>query len=90
MYQISQGKIFLEKPDITSNIGFFQHFLALFDTSNTRCNHSGIKLELSGYFYHKKHFIQKYFLKMNQKCPSDLCALVTSPMYLQVVVVVVV
>ena len=41
MYQISQGKIFLEKPDITPNCGFFQHFLALFDTLTTRCNHSG-------------------------------------------------
>ena len=52
MYQISQGKFFLEKPDITPNCGFFQHFLALFDTFTTRCNHSGIKFEFSGYFYH--------------------------------------
>jgi hypothetical protein len=44
MYQISQGKIFSEKPGITPNCGFFQHFLALFDT--------GIKFEFSGYFYH--------------------------------------
>ena len=52
MYQIVQGKIFSEKTDITPNFGFFQHFLALFDTFTTRCNHSGIKFEFSGYFYH--------------------------------------
>ena len=52
MYQISQGKNFSEKPDITPNCGFFQNFLALFDTFTTRYNHSGIKFEFSGYFYH--------------------------------------
>ena len=51
MYQISQGKIFLEKPGISPNCGFFQHFLALFDTFTTRCNHSGINFKFSGYFY---------------------------------------
>ena len=52
MYQISQGKKNSEKPDVTPNCGFFQHLLALFDTFTTRCNHSGIKFEFSGYFYH--------------------------------------
>ena len=51
MYQISQAKNFLEKPGITPNFGFFQLFLALFDTFITRCIHSGIKFEFSGYFY---------------------------------------
>ena len=65
MYQISQGNFFLEKPDITPNCGFFQHFLALFDAFITRYNHSAIKFEFSGYFYPYKHYIQKSFLKMN-------------------------
>ena len=51
MYQISQDKFFLEKLGKSPILGFFQNFLALFDTFNTRCNHSGIKLEFSGYFY---------------------------------------
>ena len=57
MYQISQGKHFLEKLGISPNCGFFQHFLALFDTFTTRCNHSGIKFKFFAYFYPYKHFI---------------------------------
>ena len=76
MFQISQGKKISEKPDISPNCGFFQHFLALFDTFTTRCNHSGIKFKFFDYFYPYKHFILKSVLKMNQKCPSDLCAMV--------------
>ena len=38
MYQISQATIFSEKPGITPNCGFFQHFLALFDTFTQREN----------------------------------------------------
>jgi hypothetical protein len=30
MYQISQGKFFLEKPDITPNCGFFPEFFGPF------------------------------------------------------------
>jgi hypothetical protein len=54
---------------------FFRHFLAFFDTFTNRYNHSDIKLKFSDYFYSYKHFIKKSFLKMIQKCPSDLCAL---------------
>ena len=79
MYQIRQGKIFLEKPGISPSFGFFQHFLALFDTFATRYDRSDIKFEFSGYFYPYEHFIKKYFLKNIQKCPSDLCAL--SPIF---------
>ena len=78
MYQISQGKHFLKKLGISPNCGFFLHFSALFDTFTTRYNDSDIKLKFSGYFYPYKHFIKKSFLKMNQKCPFDLCALLTS------------
>jgi hypothetical protein len=75
-YQISQGKFFFEKPGISPNCGFFQHFLAPFDTFTTRYDQLDIKFEFPGYFYSYKHFIQKSFLKIIQKCPSDLCGLV--------------
>ena len=55
-------------------MAFFDNFLAFFDTFTTRYNDSDMKLKFSGYFYSYKRFIQKSFLKMNQKCPSDLCA----------------
>ena len=64
-----------KKTGISPICGFFQNFLALFDTFTTRYNHSDIKFEFSGYFYPYQRFIQKSFLKMNQKCTSDLCAL---------------
>ena len=54
MYQISQGKNFLEKLGISPNCGCFQKILALFDTFT---NHSGIKFKFFGYFYPYKHFI---------------------------------
>ena len=73
MYQISQGKIFLEKPGISPSCGFFQYCLAPFDTFTTRCDHSHIKFKFSGYFYIYKQFIQNFFLKMIKKCPFDLC-----------------
>ena len=57
MYQISQGKFFFEKPGISPSCGFFQQFLALFDTYTTRYDHSGIQFEFSDYFYPYKHFI---------------------------------
>ena len=56
MYQISQGKHFLEKPGISPSCGFFQHFLTLFDPFTTRYDHSDIKFEFSGYFYPYGHF----------------------------------
>ena len=57
MYQISQGKKKLEKPGKSPSCGFFQYFLAPFDTFTTRYDHSHIKFEFSGYFYLYKHFI---------------------------------
>ena len=57
MYQISQGKKILEKPGISPSCGFFQYFLAPFDTFTTRYDHSHIKFEFSGYFYLYKHSI---------------------------------
>ena len=56
MYQISQGKFFLEKPGKSPICGFFQKFLDPFDTFTTRYNHSDIKFEFSGYFYPYEHF----------------------------------
>jgi hypothetical protein len=61
MFQISQGKIFSEKPDMSLNCGFFQHFLALFDTFTTRCNHSGIKFEFSVFFIIKNTLFKNIF-----------------------------
>ena len=57
MYQMSQAKIKFEKQGKSLICGFFQHFLALFDTFTTRYDHSDIKFEFSGYLYPYKHFI---------------------------------
>ena len=65
MFQISQGKKFSEKPDISPNCGFFQNFLALFDTFTTRYSNSGIKFKFSDQFQYIKHYILKKFLKIN-------------------------
>ena len=65
MYQISQSKKISEKSGITPNCGFFQHFLALFDTFTTRYSHSDINFEFSDQFQYIKHFISKKFFKMN-------------------------
>ena len=65
MYQISQGKKFSEKPGVTPNCVFFQHFLALFDTFTTRYSHTDIKFEFSDQFQCIKHNIEKKFLKIN-------------------------
>ena len=54
MYQISQDNLFLEK---SGKSGFFQNFLAPFDTFTTRYNHSDIKFEFSDYFYPYDNFI---------------------------------
>ena len=56
MYQISQDNLFLEKLGKSPILGFFQNFLAPFDTYFTRYNHSDIKFEFSGYFYPYEHF----------------------------------
>ena len=65
MYQISQGNFFFKKTDISPICGFFQNFLALFDTFTTRYSNSGIKFKFSDQFQYIKHFISKKFLKMN-------------------------
>ena len=65
MYQISQGNSFFQKSGIHPNCGFFQNFLAPFDTFTTRYDHSYTKFEFSGYFYLNKHFIKKCFLKID-------------------------
>ena len=41
---------FFEKIDLSPNFGFFQNFLALFDTLTTRYSNSGIKFEFSDQF----------------------------------------
>ena len=69
MFQISQAKNFIKNPDISPICGFFQHFLALFDTFTSRYNHSYIKFEFSGYFYPYKHFLKKNFLENELKMP---------------------
>ena len=69
------------KSVISPICGFFRHFLALFDTFTSRYNDFDIKFKFAGYFYPYKHFILKSVLKMNQKCPSDLCALGTRTGY---------
>ena len=70
LFQISLDKFFFGKRVLSPICGFFRHCLAFFDTFTTRYNHSDIKLKFSDY----KHFIKKSFLKMIQKCPSDLCS----------------
>jgi hypothetical protein len=65
MFQISQDKIFFEKRVLNQIFGFFQHFLALFDTFTTRYSHLDLKFEFSDQFQYIKHFISKKFLKMN-------------------------
>ena len=51
VFQISQDKKNSGKRAISLICGFFQNFLALFDTFTTRYNHSDIKFKFSGYFY---------------------------------------
>ena len=62
---LKEAKNFIKNPDISPICGFFQHFLALFDTFTTRHIHSYIKFEFSGYFHPYKHFLKKTFWKMN-------------------------
>ena len=66
--------VFSKKRILNQICGFFQHFLALFDTFTTRYSHSDIKLKFSDQFQYIKHFISKMFLKMNLRGTSDLCA----------------
>jgi hypothetical protein len=48
MFQISQAKFSFEKRILNQICGFFQHFLALFETFKTLHNDSYIKFEFSG------------------------------------------
>ena len=48
IFQISQDKFFFEKRVLNQICGFFQHFLALFETFTTLYNDPCIKFELSG------------------------------------------
>ena len=50
LFQISQDKKEIGKRVISSICGFFQYFLALFDTLTTRYDHSHIKFEFSWLF----------------------------------------
>ena len=67
MYQVSQSKKISEKPGITPNCDFFQHFLALFDTFTTRYSHPDIKFKFSDQFQYIKHFISKKFFENELK-----------------------
>jgi hypothetical protein len=51
LYLILQDKFFFEKQAISVICGFFQEFLALFDTFTTRYSHSGMKFEFSDSFW---------------------------------------
>ena len=62
---ICQDKFCSEKQGISVIFGFFQDFLALFDTFTTRYSHSDINFEFFDQFQYIKHFISKKFLKMN-------------------------
>ena len=48
---IGQDKNFFEKQGISVIFGFFQDFLALFDTFTTRDSHLGIKFEIFDSFW---------------------------------------
>ena len=48
IFQISQDKFFFEKRFLNQICGFFQHFLALFETFTIRYNASCIKFEFFG------------------------------------------
>ena len=64
MYQMSQAKIKFEKQGKSLICGFFQHFMALFETFTTKYSHSDIKFEFCDQFQYIKHFMSKTFLKM--------------------------
>ena len=64
MYHLSQAKFFFEKQGKSLICGFFQHFLALFDTFTTRYSHTDIKFKFSDQFQYLKHIISIKFLKI--------------------------
>ena len=48
IFHFSQDKFFFEKRILNQIFGFFQHFLALFETFTTLYNDPCIKFEFSG------------------------------------------
>ena len=48
IFQINQDKVFFEKRVLDQICGFFQHFLALFETFSTLYNDPCIKFEFFG------------------------------------------
>ena len=65
IFRISHANFFFKKRVLNQICGFFQHFLALFDTFTTRYSHSDMKLKFSDQFQSIKYFILNFFLKMN-------------------------
>ena len=63
-FQISQDKICFGKHFLDQIWGFFQHFLALFETFITLYNDPCIKFEFSGQFFSIETLFEKHFLKM--------------------------
>ena len=64
IFQISQDNFFFEKRVLNQICGFFQHFLALFETFTTLHNDPFIKFDHLANFFLQKPFLKKYFLKM--------------------------
>ena len=62
VYLIGQDNFFFGKPILSPICGFFEHFLALFDTFTTRYIDSDIKFEFSD-FGLLKHLIEASILK---------------------------
>ena len=54
IHLICQDNFCFEKQAVNVICGFFQKFLALFDTFSTRYSHSGIKFEFSDSFWFTK------------------------------------
>ena len=64
---ISQDNSFFEKQGISVIVGFFQEFLALFDTFTIRYSHLGIKFEILIHFGLSNHLNQISILKILKK-----------------------
>ena len=64
IFRISQDKSVFEKRVLNQACGFFQHFLALFETFTTLYNDPHIKLSSLANFDLQKPVLKKRFLKM--------------------------
>ena len=69
IFQISQDKFIFEKRFLNQICGFFQHFLALFETFISLYNDPCIEFELSGKFWSKKPVFLKIFFETVLKGP---------------------